>query len=127
MDSLLNKNELYFRYSEYILTSEKSFRLKTEYLRNVQSYINSYSEYNKKTYKEFINNHLTDRLYDRYQKEAILDFLAFIGVGFRKKSIKKENPLEKLEVISEKNKQQINKYLDWLQTENDYSENTNKT
>ena len=127
MDSLLNKNELYFRYSEYILTSEKSFRLKTEYLRNVQSYINSYSEYNKKTYKEFINNHLTDRLYDRYQKEAILDFLAFIGVGFRKKSIKKEKPLEKLEVISEKNKQQINKYLDWLQTENDYSENTNKT
>ena len=91
MITMDDKKDIFFIYSEYILTSSKSFRLKTEYLRNVQSYINSYSEYNKKTYKEFINNHLTDRLYDRYQKEAILDFLAFIGVGFRKKSIKKKN------------------------------------
>lgn len=127
MITSVDKKDIFFKYSEYILTSDKTFRLKTEYLRHVQSYINSTSEYNKKTYKEYINNHLSDRLYDRYQKESILDFLSFMGVGFRKKNIKKEKPLEKLEVISEKNKLQINKYLDWLQTENDYSDNTAKS
>lgn len=121
------KEDIFFQYSEYILTSGKSFRLKTEFLRHVQSYINSTSEYNKRTYKDFINSHLTDRLYDNHQKEAILDFLTFIGVGFRKKSIKKVKPLEKLETINDKNKIQINKYLDWLQTENDYSDNTAKS
>lgn len=127
METLLLKKDLFYRYSEYILTSGKSFRIQSEYLRNVQSYINSTSEYNKKTYRDFVNNHLTDRLYDKYQKEAVLDFLAFIGVGFRKKKVKQEKSLEKLEVINEKNRLQINKYLDWLQTENDYSDNTNKT
>ena len=122
-----DKKDIFFRYSEHILLSGKSFRIQSAYLRNVQSYINSTSEYNKKTYREFINNHLTDRLYDKYQKEAVLDFLSFIGVGFRKKVNKQEKPLEKLEVISEKNRIHINKYLDWLQTENDYSDNTSKS
>lgn len=122
-----NKKELFYKYSEYILTSSKNFRIKTEYLRNVQAYINSTSEYNKKSYREFINNHLTDKLYDKFKKEAILDFLSFIGVGFRKKNIPQIKPLEKLETISEKNRQLINKYLDWLQSENDYSDCTNKS
>ncbi len=127
METSQDKKDLFYRYSEHILTSGKSFRIQSAYLRNVQSYINSASEYNKKTYRDFVNNHLTDRLYDKYQKEAVLDFLAFIGVGFRKKCHKQEKSLERLEVISEKNRIQINKYLDWLQTENDYSDNTSRS
>lgn len=122
-----DKKDFFYKYSESILTSNKTFRVKTEYLRHVQSYINSCSEYNKKTYKEYINSHLSDRLYDKYQKESILDFLSFIGVGFRKKTVKKDKPLEKLEAISERNRKLINKYLDWLQSENDYSDNTVKS
>lgn len=45
MKTFNNKEDIFFKYSEYILTSGKSFRLKTEYLRHVQSYINSTSEY----------------------------------------------------------------------------------
>lgn len=57
---------------------------------------------------------------------AICDILAFIGVGYRrkKKTASSAKPLEKLCVISAKNKELLNEFINWVSDNKDYSKNT---
>ena len=55
--------------------------------------------------------------------EAVCDLLSYLKIGYgrREKAVK---PLEKLEVISEKNKKLLNDFIIWLTDNNDYSSHT---
>lgn len=123
-----NGNELFIKYSEYIFSSGKTFRMQVEYMRNVLSYVNSMETYSMKSYREYMKMHLTDRLYGNLQKEAILDFLSFIGRGsVRRRKVRAERPLERLEKMSERNLRTVNMYADWLLSENDFSKSTTES
>lgn len=81
---------------------------------------------------------ITKRGYNLYKKKyaclfvensvsvAICDFLNFNGVGYSKKNKKTENvkPLEKMDVISNRNKLLLNDFLLFLQENRDYSQCT---
>lgn len=54
---------------------------------------------------------------------AICDLLSFLNIGYGKRE-KTVKPLEKLDVISEKNKKQLHDFIIWLTDNNDYSSHT---
>ena len=54
---------------------------------------------------------------------AICDLLSFLNIGYGKRE-KAVKPLEKLDVISDKNKKQLNDFIIWLTDNNDYSSHT---
>ena len=80
-------------------------------------------------WKKFSKQYQADILKAEHFSDDVFDFLNWCGAG-RKKNIKVEEsssdvkPLEKLSVISEKNKQDVNGFLIWLQNKADYSNHT---
>ncbi len=54
---------------------------------------------------------------------AICDLLSYLNIGYGKRE-KAVKPLEKLDVISDKNKKQLNDFIIWLTDNNDYSSHT---
>ena len=54
---------------------------------------------------------------------AICDLLSFLNIGYGKRE-KTVKPLEKLDVISEKNKKLLHDFIIWLTDNNDYSPHT---
>ena len=117
-----DKYAIFFDYSIEILSGNRTYRKKCEYLKSVSQFLMLSGDISKKEYisykkKIFLNNQ---------DKEAIMDFLSYIGESIRKrkKVVKTEKPLEKLSDISEKNRQLVHRYMEWLQEEYDFSQHT---
>lgn len=114
------KNDLYVKYSKSILASSKTFRKKCEFLESVKDFIDNSDSYTMKGYRSYCKATSTNAT----TREAVLDFLAFIGNKERKIKVKKEKSLEKLAALSEKNKKLVDDYAKWLYNEFDFSPNT---
>lgn len=113
-------------YTLYLLDKKGiSFDLKGRYLKHVRDFLENSDSVSKKSYNIYRKTH-AENIIDQSATNAICDLLDFCGVGYKRKTKKEENlqTLEKLEVITERNKTLINDFLVWLQNNTDYSENT---
>lgn len=102
-----------------------SFDLKGKYLKHVRDFLENCDSVSKKGYNHYRKTN-AEKMIDPLAINAICDLLDFCGIGYKrkKKTEDKLQPLEKLEIITERNKTLINDFLVWLQTNTDYSENT---
>lgn len=115
-------------YTLYLLDRKGlSFNFKGLYLKHVRDFLENCDSVSRKGYNHYRKTH-AELMIDQSATNAICDLLDFCGVGYKrkKKTEEKLQPLEKLEVITERNKTLINDFLVWLQNDTDYSENTYK-
>ena len=117
---------------EYLATFDRSnlsFATRGKYIEAVRFFLVNAKEVSRKGYTRFKKEHPQEMIYMPWMKDAVPDFLASRGIGYRKvegslyKGSKKRfiDAPEKREV---RQNETINAFLLWLQNERDYSENT---
>ena len=119
------KKEFFEKYINWIYTSGKSYEYIGRYIKIVKSFLESGSPLNRTGYKRFIQANAAAITEEPLTKNALCEFLDFCGVGYSRKREKSEiKSLEKLSVISEKNRKLMNDFIYHLTQEEDYSPHT---
>ena len=78
-------------------------------------FLESGSPVNRTGYRRFMQSNAVEIAEEPLTKSALLEFLSFNGTGYRALKKKIEiNPLEKLSVISEKNRKLMNDFIYYL-------------
>lgn len=124
MDS--EKQLLFNNYITYLYSSRgKSYEYIGRYIKIVKSYLESDVSLNRTGYKRFMQDNAVSIAEEPLTKGALCEFLDFIGVRYSRKKKKSEiKSLEKLSVISEKNRKLMNDFIYFLTQQEDYSPHT---
>lgn len=117
------RKNIWYEYTQHLCNQEGIDAL--GYMKGAKLFMENAETLNKRGYNRFLKEHAYKlSVYPRW-KTGIIDLLDFLGAGFKtNKNQKKELKLEKLSDISEKNKQNMNKYANYLLQDNDYSKCT---
>lgn len=118
--------KLFNDYLNYLYSSDsrRSYEYIGRYIKIVKSFIDSEMPLNRIGYRRFIKDNAMRIVDEPLTKEALCEFLFFLGIGFKKGKAQKLKPLEKLSVISEKNVKLLNDFIYYLTQEEDYSPHT---
>ena len=118
---------VYNDYIRHLYTRAIPYEYVGKYIKYVGDFLDKSEHISKRGYNSYKKKYMSELL-DATASQAICDFLAWRGVGFRsvKHKIDEVKPLEKLNILSEKNKLLINDFLHWLYSNSDYSGNTYK-
>lgn len=118
-EQLLNK------YIDYIYTTGRSYDHIGRSIKAVRDFLSKTDSVSKRGYNAYRRQNAVLLYTEPYRKEALCDFLEWQGVGFgRKRRTQALKPLEKLSVISEKNRKLMNDFIYYLTQEEDYSPHT---
>ena len=118
------KKIIFADYVSHLCLTGKTKNSIGEYTRHVRDFLNSGYELTRKGFKSYKENNASLHC-EPLAKDAILDLLNFLGVGYnRKKRQKKVVPLEKLSMMSMKNQKMLGQFMNWLDENFGYSENT---
>jgi site-specific recombinase XerC len=118
-------------FNEYITylysTGSRKYDIIAYYIKSVKNFLEKTESVNRRGYNRYKKNHSAELINERYAKDAICDFLNFRGIGYGKcRKSTSYSPLEKLAVISEKNRKIMNEFIHYLTEEEDYSPHTLK-
>lgn len=120
-----DKKEIFDKYINWIYTSGKSYEYIGRYIKSVKQYLESQYPVSKTGYRKYLKEKAFIIIEEPLTKNALLDLLDFIGIGYSHKKKKSEiKSLEKLSVISEKNRKLMNDFIYSLTQEEDYSPHT---
>lgn len=120
-----DKKEIFDKYINWIYTSGKSYEYIGRYIKSVKQYLESSYPVNRIGYRKYMKEKASIIIEEPLTKNALLDLLDFIGIGYSHKKKKSEiKSLEKLSVISEKNRKLMNDFIYYLTQEEDYSPHT---
>lgn len=114
---------MYNDYISHLYTRRLSYDHIGKYVRYVGDFLEKSESITRRGYNAYRKSNMS-QLLDSVASQAICDFLAWNGVGFRKKKKENVKPLEKLSEVSAKNQSLINEFLSWLYSNSDYSEST---
>lgn len=119
----VNRQKILTEYISYLYTTGKSYDFIGKYIKHVSDFLEKADSLNRRSYLVYKRENA--EIVARYpiMRDAILDLLAFMGVGYKRKE-KEIKPLEKLSSISAKNKALLNDFIVWLTDNNDYSPHT---
>lgn len=116
------------KYIESVRSSKLSYHTRGKYIDGVYFFLLNAEEVNRRGYKKFRKTFSQESVYMPWMNDAIRDFLAMNGTGYRdidgelyKGSHRRFVDIEKKEV---KQKDIIANFIDWLKSENDYSQST---
>ena len=116
---------IFNRYINHIYTSGKSYDYIGRYIKSVKSFLDSNYMINKSGYCKYIRENASIIIDEPLTRNALCEFLDFVGVGYSRKKKKNEiKSLEKLSTISEKNTKLMNDFIYYLSQEEDYSPHT---
>lgn len=123
------RQKMLWGYVEAVQASRLEFSTKGKYVDGVFFFLSHAEEVSKRGYKKFMKTHATEGVYLSHMGDAIRDFLAHRGVGFKTVEgdlYKRDNSrvASKLEKREVKQKDTIDKFITWLKNERDYSEST---
>ena len=106
------RKQILVDYISYLYTTGKNYDSIGKYIKYVTDFLESAEEINRRGYLKY-----------KHMCAAGCDILSYLKIGYgrREKAVK---PLEKLEVISEKNKKLLHDFIIWLTDNNDYSSHT---
>lgn len=120
-----DKKEIFDKYINWIYTSGKSYEYIGRYIKSVKQYLESSYPVNRIGYRKYMKEKASIIIEEPLTKNALLDLLDFIGIGYSHKKKKSEiKSLEKLSSISEKNRKLMNDFIYYLTQEEDYSPHT---
>lgn len=115
---------IFANYVSHISQSGKTTACIGKHVRYIKDFLDSGYELTRKGFETYKKNNAG--IHCEYSaKEAILDLLHFLGVGYRRKK-RQENvvPLEKLSMMSTRNEKLLGEFMNWLDEKYDYSEHT---
>lgn len=117
------RKSILLNYVSYLYTTGRSYDCIGKYIKYVTDFLENSEEINRRGYLKYKHKHADAMVRHSFMCEAVCDLLSYLKIGYgrREKAVK---PLEKLEVISEKNKKLLNDFIIWLTDNNDYSSHT---
>lgn len=110
-------------YISYLYTTGRTYDTVGKYIKYVTDFLERTEDVNRRGYLVYKRENADVMVRHSLMCSAICDLLSFLNIGYgrRDKTVK---PLEKLDVISDKNKKQLNDFIIWLTDNNDYSSHT---
>lgn len=121
------KEKIFQDYISHLCSSNKSYNNIGRYIKIVNRFIESDFPLNRSGYRGYLKSCGIHIINEPLTKEALCDFLNFLGVGYSKsRKDEKIKPLEKLCTISDRNKKIINDFIYYLTQKEDYSPHTLK-
>ena len=120
------KQDVFDRYITYLYGTGKSYSYIGIYIKVAKDFLDSDYPLSKTGYRHYVKDNAATLSAHRQYKEALLELLNVAGIGYNRKQ-KQQNEiktLEKLSVVSEKNKKLINDFIYYLTQEEDYSPHT---
>lgn len=119
------KNKLLTEHISMLYNSGRSYDTIGRHIEAVKHYLDHVEEIGSKSYKEYMKQFACYIVKKKYSKDAILLFISSRGRGVRRRKAKETNkPLVKLSELSEKNRELINRFILYMDSENDYSSHT---
>lgn len=119
------KQKVLIDYIQHLYNGRKSYDQIGRRIKAIKQFLDSQYPVNRRGYKAYIKENAIEIVDNYIMKDALCDFLNYLGSGHRKSSTaKKVKPLEKLSEISEKNKKLLNDFVYYLTQEEDYSPHT---
>lgn len=117
------RKQILVDYISYLYTTGRSYDSIGKYIKYVTDFLENSEEINRHGYYKYKHKNADAMVRHSFMCEAVCDLLSYLKIGYgrREKAVK---PLEKLEVISEKNKKLLNDFIIWLTDNNDYSSHT---
>lgn len=119
-----SRQQLFIGYMHYLHETDRFDATKARYAKHVLGFLESASSVDRRGFMAFKREHSLEMANDYSCGTAICDFLNFCGKGYNRKKKAKVKTLEKLSVVSEKNKEQLNGFMAWLDENFDYSPHT---
>lgn len=110
-------------YISYLYTTGRTYDTIGKYIKHVTDFLEMTKEVNRRGYLNYKRENADVMVRHSLMCSAICDLLSYLNIGYGKRE-KAVKPLEKLDVISEKNKKQLNDFIIWLTDNNDYSSHT---
>lgn len=121
MDSC--RQQILINYISYLYTTGKSYEYIGRYIKYVTGFLESADSITRRGYLTYKRENADMIARHPLMCEAICCLLSFLKIGFQRKE-KSVKPLEKLSVISDKNRALLNNFIVWLTDNNDYSPHT---
>lgn len=118
------RQQLFIEYMYYLNETDRFYATKARYAKHVLDFLESASSVDRRGFMAFKREHSLEMANDYSCGTAICDFLNFCGKGYNRKKKSKVKTLEKLSVVSDKNKEQLNGFMTWLDENFDYSPHT---
>ena len=118
------RQQLFIDYMYYLNETDRFYATKARYAKHVLGFLESASSVDRRGFMAFKREHSLEMANDYSCGTAICDFLNFCGKGYNRKKKSKVKTLEKLSVVSDKNKEQLNGFMAWLDENFDYSPHT---
>lgn len=118
------RQQLFIDYMYYLNEADRFYATKARYAKHVLGFLESASSVDRRGFMAFKREHSLEMANDYSCGTAICDFLNFCGKGYNRKKKSKVKTLEKLSVVSDKNKEQLNGFMAWLDENFDYSPHT---
>lgn len=118
------RQQLFIDYMYYLNETGRFYATKARYAKHVLGFLESASSVDRRGFMAFKRDHSLEMANDYSCGTAICDFLNFCGKGYNRKKKSKVKTLEKLSVVSDKNKEQLNGFMAWLDENFDYSPHT---
>lgn len=119
------REQIFSKYIAHIYTTTRSYDHIGRSIKAVKDFLGEAEAINKRGYNRYMKTHMALMVQDAYRKEALLEFLDWKGIGYRRtRKLKEVKPLEKLSVISDKNRKLMNDFLAHLEETEDYSPHT---
>ena len=117
------RKQILVDYISYLYTTGRSYDSIGKYIKYVTDFLENSEEINRRGYYKYKHKNADAMVRHSFMCEAVCDLLSYLKIGYvrQEKAVK---PLEKLEVISEKNKKLLNDFIIWLTDNNDYSSHT---
>lgn len=110
-------------YISYLFATGRTYDTVGKYIKHVTDFLEMTKEVNRRGYLNYKRENADVMVRHSLMCSAICDLLSFLNIGYGKRE-KTVKPLEKLDVISEKNKKQLHDFIIWLTDNNDYSSHT---
>lgn len=110
-------------YISYLYTTGRTYDTVGKYIKYVTDFLEMTKEVNRRGYLSYKRENADVMVRHSLMCSAICDLLSYLNIGYGKRE-KAVKPLAKLDVISDKNKKQLNDFIIWLTDNNDYSSHT---
>lgn len=111
------------KYLDYLCTTGIQSQKLGETVKHVTHFLDHVETLNRKGYMKYRHQFAADMSRQFSSLDCVLDFLNFMGVGYKRKK-REVKALEKKSVISERNSEKVNAFADWLQQNFDFSKRT---
>lgn len=113
------RKQILVDYISYLYTTGKNYDSIGKYIKYVTDFLESAEEINRRGYLKYKHKNADAMVRHSFMCAAVCDLLSYLKIGYgrREKAVK---PLEKLEVISEKNKKLLHDFIIWLTDNNEY-------